>query len=123
MQLDKTKRIAVKKLPTPIRTIINIRVRRWFDKYYGNSYHSMRILVNNDYANELVISMQYGSYDNVATYGMIAETFAIKCRKYKLYGDAGYVPGSIQTDDSILVVESFADVTKRECKAFGGKNV
>jgi hypothetical protein len=121
MKLTKIKRIAVKKLPAPIRTIINIRVRRWFDKYYGNSYHSMRIIVNNDYTNELVIPMCYGSYDSSGTRELIQKNFAIKCRKYKLY-DGTMVAGNILNDDSILVVESFMDVTKRECKAFGTKN-
>jgi len=111
-------KVALKKLPTPIRIIINIRVRRWFDKYYGNSYHSMRVTVNNDYENELVVPMRYGQYDSRGMRELIQNKFAIKCRKYKLY-DGTVVAGNILNDDSILVVESFSDVTKRECKAFG----
>jgi len=111
----------IKKLPVPIRILINIRVRRWFDKYYGNSYHSMRVIVNNDYENELVVPMQYGQYDSSGTRELIQNKFAIKCRKYKLY-DGRLVAGNILNDDSILVVESFSDVTKKECRQFGTKN-
>jgi len=117
----KAQRIAVKKLSAPIRTIITISVRRWFDKYYGNSYHSMRITVNNDYGNELVVPMQYGQYDSRGTRELIQKNFAIRCRKYKQY-DGTLVAGNILNDNSILVTENFSDVTKRECKVFGIKN-
>lgn len=56
-------KIEIKKLPKPIRLLIEIRVRTWHDKMYGNTYYSARIRINQDYANDLIIPYAYSKSD------------------------------------------------------------
>ena len=112
------KKLAVKKLPKPIRTVINIRVRCWRDKYYGNSYHSYRVVINNDYDNELVGRFRYGSYEQQTVLEEVLSKFSIKVAPYTLYSGE-VVHGLVHQDASILVIENVEHTTKALAKRFG----
>ena len=112
------KKLAVKKLPKPIRTIINIRVKCWRDKMYGNSYHSYRVLVNNDYANELVGGFRYGRYEQQDVIKEVLNKFSIQVAPCTLY-NGEVVQGFVYQDASILITEDVEHTTKAVAKRFG----
>jgi hypothetical protein len=123
MTTTKTKpaKIAVKKLKKPIKTVIDIQVKTWFDKYYGNSYHSARVTINNDYINQLVIPYQCGNFDKSDVLKQLPDLYQLKIAKYTCY-DGTVVKGSIVQDESILVIEHLEAVPKVRCKSFGEKS-
>jgi len=53
----------IKKLKKPVKVIIYIRIRSYWDKTNGNNYCSARATVNNDYDNEVVYPLQYNHTD------------------------------------------------------------
>jgi hypothetical protein len=112
------KKLAVKRLAKPIRTVINIRVKCWRDKMYGNSYYSYRVVINNDYGNELVGSFRYGSYEQQDVLKEVLNKFAISVAPYKLYSGE-VVHDFVHQDASILVIENISETTKSRCKLFG----
>lgn len=100
-----TKLIPVKPLPKLIKTIINIRIRTWHDKYYGNTYSSARATVNNDYANEIVVPRRLNTANQMEcdVLKQIAATFK----------------GLSQLNAGIYISVSVIAGTKRDCKLFG----
>jgi hypothetical protein len=106
-------KIPVKPLHKPIKTLINIRICRWRDKYYGNSYCSARVTVNNDFANELVFPFSYSNFNQQAWKCLEAVTTTFKGLQH-----TSHQP-SAQLEAGILVTVTYEETTKKRCKSFG----
>lgn len=100
---------------------IHIEGRRWFDRQYGNTYHSVRAYVNGTLV--FVGPFQYGygdQYVQTAMEGLvpILEANGIRMR----YGpDDQYIRPlhHLRDDEGIITSTGVRDGLKRDCVAWG----
>ena len=89
-------------LPVPIKRLINIDCRSWYDKTHGNTYTSGVVYINNTLYK--VYPMQLGS-----SYALEVQAIA----------DLGLIESRSLRDKGIHVTTLTRTVTKAECRAFG----
>jgi hypothetical protein len=103
----------IKPLSKPIIILVSIRIRTWYDKYYGNTYASARVTVNNDYDNELVYPMSYTTASNLEA--AIMNDLCSRYKRIALAKSAGYQYAA----HGIHISKHVEDGLKRDCVHFG----
>lgn len=95
-------------LSKPITTLININIKTWIDKTYGNSYSSGRVYINNNYdAPYLVYEYELDTSNNVYHYFID-----------KLI-ELGTIHKDFNFDKSILIIRRTDYCSKKEMKEYG----
>ena len=102
----------IKPLPKPITILVSIRIRTWRDKYYGNTYASARVTVNNDWDNELVYPKSYNTASNLE-----ATIMKDLAKRYKRI--AASMSGYQYAAHGIHISKQVEDGLKRDCVRFG----
>jgi hypothetical protein len=110
-------KIKIKKLAKPVTKIIDIRIRRYCDKTYGNTYCAARATINNDFDNEQVYRMTYNQPDQMQLEILqhLSKTFSrlpIALLKY----------GYVALKEGILINVRIEESNQRDCKRFGDYN-
>ena len=105
----KTKKIKPVKLIKPIKFLVSVYVRTWFDKINGNSYYSAIIIVNGSYDTAYRIPFQYGSISDYELLKIIVSQFD--------FGKTITTVDDLRQDKSIVVHSHFERTTRRLCKA------
>ena len=103
----------IKPLPKPITILVSIRIRTWRDKYYGNTYTSARVTVNNDWDNELVYPMEYNSSSNLEA--TIMKDLSKRYKRIAIAKSEGYQYAA----HGIHIDKQVEDGLKRDCLRFG----
>ena len=105
----KTKKIKPVKLTKPIKFLVSVYVRTWYDKINGNSYYGAIIIVNHSYDKAYKLPFQYGSISDYELLQVIVDNFD--------FGKTINTVNDLRNDKSILVHSHFERTTKRLCKA------
>jgi len=84
----------------------SVKACRWFDKYWGNTYHSVRCTRHSDGA-EVAAELQYG-------YGECYRQTAIEIMQ-----KAGWLASDYNDRTSHNILWEVSDGKKRDCKANG----
>lgn len=103
-----------KKLVKPIRAIIAVRIRTWWDKANGNTYFSARAVVNGDYEHEVVLGMQYGCSSHAES-----EVRKALIAQYPRLEDKLMSGNLYAITEGMAYSVSYEEGTKRDCKRFG----
>lgn len=81
--------------------------KRWFQKTYGNTYHSVKVFYNGEFLGENVYSYGYGDSYLQTAFGII--------KSKGFFQGENYFPwAKIDADDSISVVYQVIDVQRKK---------
>lgn len=95
------------KLAKPIRYLVSVVIRTWYDKVAGNSYYSGLIVVNHSFDTSVKIPFQYGELKNYDVLKLVVDSFNFG--KVKTVDD-------LRKADYILVCTRYEETTKARCK-------